>query len=173
MLVSKLREAIICFKNLRVTLPYPFKPSLPPDGFRGRVQVSLEKCIGCAACANVCPPKLISVVDHNTRRSLEFTLGRCTYCAYCAEVCPTEAITMTKEFELATDSRGDLNISIELSMIRCEECGKAYTTQRIMDRVRTQLGKEMVAELAALDWLGLCPSCRKLQEGRKVSEVGV
>lgn len=34
MLGSKLKEAIICLKNLRVTLPYPFQPAPPADGFR-------------------------------------------------------------------------------------------------------------------------------------------
>jgi hydrogenase-4 component H len=173
MLGSKLKEAIICFKNLRVTLPYPFKPSLPPEGFRGRLQVSIDKCIGCAACANVCPPRLISIVDHDTRRTVEFILGKCTYCARCAEICPAEAITMSKEFELATDNKSDLNISIELNMVKCEQCGTAYTTQRIIDRIKAQLLKEIGVELAALDSLKLCPSCRKLQEGQKISKAGI
>jgi formate hydrogenlyase subunit 6/NADH:ubiquinone oxidoreductase subunit I len=171
-LISKLKEAIICFKNLRVTLPYPFKPSVPPDGFRGRLEVSLDKCIGCGACANVCPPRLINVIDHDTMRKVEFILGKCTYCARCADICPTQAITMSKEFELATDNKSDLNISLELNMVKCEKCGTAYTTQRIIDRIKTQLPEEIGVEIAALDSLKLCPNCRKLQEGLKISEAG-
>lgn len=87
MIVSKLKEALICFKAGRVTLPYPFAPREPADGFHGRVVVDAEKCVGCGGCAEVCPPRCIEVSDPNPeKRVLDFLLERCTYCARCAEV---------------------------------------------------------------------------------------
>ncbi len=172
MLQSKLKEALICFKNLRVTLPYPFKPAPPPEGFRGRVEVDINKCIGCGACAVACPPRLISITDLDGKRVLEFQLGRCTYCARCAEVCPVEAIKLSQEFELATDNKADLNIAVELFMVKCERCGEAFTTQRIRNKLATEVSKELGMEPADMKWLGLCPNCRTAAEVEKMSEAG-
>jgi hydrogenase-4 component H len=171
MLGSKFKEALICLKNLRVTLPYPAQPAPPAEGFRGRLEVNIDKCIGCGACANACPPRLISIIDLDGRRNIEFVLGKCTYCARCAEVCPEKAISMSKEFELATGDKSDLNITVELIMVKCEQCGTAFTTQRIVDKLTRELSKGIDIELAALDWLKLCPNCRKLREGQKISEA--
>jgi hydrogenase-4 component H len=172
MLMSKLKEAIICFKNLRVTLPYPAKPAPPAEGFRGRLDIDIDKCIGCGACANACPPRLILITNVDSRRSIDFILGKCTYCARCAEVCPEQAITMSREFELATDNKADLNIAVELAMVRCQECGTAFTTKRIADKLTALLPEKIEIEPSALDWINLCPDCRRLKEMKKLVEAG-
>jgi len=172
MLGSKLKEALICFKNLRVTLSYPAQPAPPAEGFRGRLEIDIDKCIGCGACAIACPPRLINIVDLDTKRTFEFALGKCTYCARCAEICPEQAITMSREFELATENKSDLNITMELTMVKCQECGTAFTTQRIRDKLMAVLPKKIEIEPAALDWLKLCPDCRRLQEVHKLTEAG-
>jgi hydrogenase-4 component H len=173
MLVSKLKEAIICLKNLRVTLPYPFQPAPPAEGFRGRLEVDIDKCIGCGACIHACPPRLISMTDQDAKRTFEFALGRCTYCARCAEVCPEKAIRMTQEFELSTEDKKDLNISAELAMAKCGQCGMAFTTQRIVDKLLSQLPKEIGVEPAALEGLKLCPKCRKVHEAQNIGEARI
>lgn len=170
MLGSKFKEALICFKNLRVTLPYPAQPASAPEGFRGRLEIDIDKCIGCGACANACPPRLITMADLDGKRTFEFALGKCTYCARCAEVCPEHAITMTKEFELSTDNKSDLNITMELSMVKCQDCGKVFTTKRIMDKLASTLPAKIDIEPSALDWLHFCPDCRRLHEMLKLTE---
>jgi formate hydrogenlyase subunit 6/NADH:ubiquinone oxidoreductase subunit I len=62
-LLSKLKETVICLQAGRVTLPYPQEPAQPPAGFRGRPIFNIEKCIGCAGCANNCPAREILVHD--------------------------------------------------------------------------------------------------------------
>jgi len=171
MLVSKFKEAMICLKNLRVTLPYPFQPAPPADGFRGRLELDIDKCIGCGACIHACPPRLISMTDQDSRRTIEFALGRCTYCARCAEICPEKAIRMTKEFELATEDKKDLMISVELALAECEQCGTAFTTQRIVDKLINQVAKEIGVEAAAQDWMKLCPDCRRVNEAQNIGEA--
>ena len=136
MIVSKLKEALICLKAGRVTLRYPFAPRVPEDGFRGRVEVDAEKCVGCGACAEVCPSRLIEVSDVNQeKRVLDFFLERCTYCARCAEVCPEEAITVTKDFETATNDREDLHMHVEVFMSTCRRCGRCYEPATPLDRL--------------------------------------
>jgi len=136
MIVSKLKEALICLKAGRVTLRYPFAPREPEEGFRGRVEVDAEKCVGCGGCAEVCPPRLIEVSDvSQEKRVLDFYLDRCTYCARCAEVCPEEAITVTKEFETATNDREDLHMRVEVFMSTCGRCGRCYDPATPLDRM--------------------------------------
>ena len=57
-------------------------------------------------CANNCPAREILIVDVCQEiRILKYLGRRCTYCGRCAEVCPEKAITMSHEFETATDDR--------------------------------------------------------------------
>jgi len=136
MFISKLKEALICLKAGRVTLPYPFKPAPPvPEGFRGKVAVDVEQCIGCGGCANVCPSRLIILRDQDRVRTLDFFLERCTFCGRCAEICPEDAITMTMEFETATDSVEDLHIHLEIFMATCSRCGRCFPPPSALDKM--------------------------------------
>ena len=137
MFKSKLKEAIICFKAGRVTMPFPLGPELQPPGdwFRGKIEVDVEKCIGCGGCANVCPARLIELSDSEATRIIEYFLKRCTYCGRCAEVCPEDAITMTREYQLATNDNNDLYIRTELYMGTCGRCGRCFKPQSALDKM--------------------------------------
>ena len=133
--ISKLKEAVFCLKAGRVTLGYPFKPAPKvPEGFRGKLEIKPEKCIGCMGCANVCPARVIVVTDTQDEwRRLDFYLERCTYCGRCEEVCSEGAIRMTEEFETATNDIEDLHISIELYMGTCQRCGRCFMPEHPLD----------------------------------------
>ena len=136
-LLCKLKQALICLKPGRVTLPYPFEPREPEKGFRGLPEVDVNKCIGCGGCANVCPARCIRIVDKDqATRVLAFLHERCTYCGRCAEVCPMDAIDMTKQFELATDDpHDDLVREYHVFMGPCERCGRCFETPSALDRL--------------------------------------
>jgi hydrogenase-4 component H len=126
-LVSKLKEAVLCLRAGRVTLPYPVRPQPVPERFRGRPLFNATKCIGCAGCANNCPAREILVVDVCQEiRILQYVGRRCTYCGRCADVCPEKAITMSHEFENATNAIGDLQQRLELFMSTCQRCGRCF-----------------------------------------------
>jgi hydrogenase-4 component H len=128
MLLSKLREALICFRAGRVTLGYPFTPREPPPGFRGKIVVDPDRCFGCGGCAHVCPAGVITVRDADQyTRELDFHWSRCTYCGRCAEVCPEGAITLSPQFETATNRREDMEIHLRVFMGPCQRCGRCFT----------------------------------------------
>jgi hydrogenase-4 component H len=143
MFKAKLKEAIICFSHPQVTLPYPFGPgALLSEGFRGKIDIDETKCIGCGGCANVCPSRLIRFYDDAATTRMEFILDRCTYCGRCAEVCPEQAITMTQQFETATDDKTDLYIEQELYMATCARCGRCFENENSIDKIPTRRMRE-------------------------------
>ncbi len=142
MFKSKLKEAIICFSNLRVTLPYPYAPRIPEDDFRGKIEIDQRKCIGCGGCANVCPARLIRFFDDGEKTRMVFHLERCTYCGRCAEVCPEDAIVMTKEYETVTNDKDDLTIEQEIYMATCQMCGRCFDTDNMIDKIPTKRMRE-------------------------------
>ncbi|MCW5977729.1 MAG: 4Fe-4S dicluster domain-containing protein [Bryobacteraceae bacterium] len=138
MLVSKVREALICLKAGRVTLGYPFAPNDPKPGFRGKVTVDPDLCFGCGGCANVCEAGVIVVSDREQHyRLLEFFWGRCTYCARCEEVCPEGAIRLSGQFETATDDARDLCMRLEVFMGPCQRCGRCFPPPTPLDKMMT------------------------------------
>jgi len=137
-LLSKLREALICLRAGRVTLPYPLSPHDPAPGFRGKIVVDPDACFGCGGCANVCPAEVIVVTDTDRlTRVLEFFWGRCTYCGRCQEVCPEGAISLSQEYETATDKRDDLYIRLEVFMGPCQRCGRCFMPPTPLERMMT------------------------------------
>jgi len=132
-LLSKLREAIICLKAGRVTLP---RPQVPRERFRGKITVDPDLCIGCGGCANVCPAGVIVIYDTDQlTRVLEFHWGRCTYCGRCEEVCPERAVRLTAEFETATNSAEDMTLRIEVFMGPCQRCGRCFRPPTPLERL--------------------------------------
>ncbi len=135
---SKIKEAIIALTPGRVTLPYPFAPHDPEEGFRGLPHVDANKCIGCGGCANCCPARCIRVIDQDqSTRVLVFLHERCTYCGRCEEVCPVDAIEMTKDYELSTDDpHDDLVGEYHIFMGPCERCGRCFEAPSALDRLQ-------------------------------------
>lgn len=126
-------------KGLRVTLLNLFRPKVTvqypdvlPPGLRSWAETAYPRfrglhglttdpetgdlyCIGCMACARICPDNLITMElvkkeGHPGRYPVKFNIdiNVCCFCGLCSEVCPTpiKALVMTNEFEIATYTRG-------------------------------------------------------------------
>ena len=154
LLRGKLKEAVICLSAGRVTLPYPFSPAEAPASFRGLPRVDGARCIGCGGCLSVCPPNLITVEDNGPLARFRWELARCTSCSRCAEVCPEDAVTMSRQFETATDSAGDLLLTVDVFMASCNRCGRCYRTRTPLDPVHPRLFHDRRVEALCDEWKG-------------------
>lgn len=159
--VSELKEAILCLKAGQVTLGYPFEPHAPAPGFRGLLQLDGDKCIGCGACANACPARLITLDDRDGYRTLDFALARCTYCARCRDVCPQQAITMSEQFETATAFPADLRLTVKLRLVHCRQCGAVVGTRRAVNKVLNELPEKLGLPAEKMDWMDVCLPCKR------------
>lgn len=95
-----------------VTEHYPAVPYVPYDGYLGMPLVDEFACKSDKACERSCPTAAI----HVTSESLSIDLGLCIFCGECARACQHHAITMSKEFELASKRREGL---VRTYVIRC------------------------------------------------------
>jgi len=65
-----------------------------PQGFRGDPHVDEAKCVGCVACAHVCPADAIEIVGNGAIRRVRFMHKDCIFCGSCQDVCPSEAVEL-------------------------------------------------------------------------------
>ena len=58
-----LKQAVSAVFSPAFTTRFPAEPFIPQDSYRGRPRFNAGECIGCGACAQVCPSKCIDVID--------------------------------------------------------------------------------------------------------------
>jgi formate hydrogenlyase subunit 6/NADH:ubiquinone oxidoreductase subunit I len=93
------------------TIRYPAEKVPVPEGFRGKIAIRDDLCIGCSKCAIVCPTECISMVASERdvevkgrtirrKKKPEVALFACIQCGLCEEYCPTDpkAIYLTEAF---------------------------------------------------------------------------
>ncbi len=113
-----------------VTFEYPEVRREQPPFFRGRhrlqrYQDGLERCVGCALCAAVCPSEAIYLEARENTPDNRVSAGeryaeiyqihmlRCIFCGFCEEACPENAIIMGPSYELALYKRTDFIMNKE------------------------------------------------------------
>ncbi len=123
-----LAQALRAVLSPPFTTRFPAEPFEPVETFRGRPRFDEAGCIGCGACASVCPAKCIELVDDTSvtppMRRLVQHLDACIWCGQCARYCPTErGITMSREFDCVGFAPGDFEERVEKPLAVCELCG--------------------------------------------------
>ncbi len=194
MKAPKLRELMEGLRALfgrRYTTRFPAAPASVPEGFRGAPRFDPKECVGCGACAIVCPAKDIEVTDEvrdgKGIRRLTIHYDDCIFCAQCARNCITgKGIVMTDEFDLATPDRGAARECVEKELVLCEVCGDVIAARDHLAWIARRLGPAAYTNptvmLGMLDALGpgrseapeaggeprrgdrmrvLCPRCRR------------
>ncbi len=148
--LRELKEALRAVIFGPYTTRYPFEPHTPPESFRGKPEFQEDDCIGCSACAEVCPALAITVIDDSdatppTRR-LELRYDKCIFCGQCELNCTTkEGVKLTQIYDLATLDRSSLVESIEHELVICEVCDAIVGAKKHLRWVAEQLGAKAYA----------------------------
>ncbi len=87
------------------TIKHPFVRLKPTERYRGRVVLKVERCIGCKSCVNICPNKVLEMVEFNGKKVPQYDAGRCCLCNLCVEICPVSALSMSYEVEFCEYTR--------------------------------------------------------------------
>jgi hydrogenase-4 component H len=148
--LRELREAIKSLFSRPYTTKFPLKPHEAFDGFRGKPKYFEEYCVGCGACAQVCPANAIKVVDPEEpvikldpvpMRRIVLRYDTCIFCGNCQANCITEkGIQLTGEFDLALFDRNLAVEDIEKELIICELCGAIVSTLDHLKWLARRLG---------------------------------
>jgi hydrogenase-4 component H len=141
--LRELKEAVRALVQGPYTANFPAEPTPLPEAFRGTPRFDEEECVGCGACANVCPPGAIEMEDdvENRLRCLTICLDRCIFCGQCELNCLTEkGVRQTSEYDLATTDRTELRERVEKTLVLCEACSAVIGPEDQIRWVAARLG---------------------------------
>jgi hydrogenase-4 component H len=187
--LRELKEALTSLVSAPYTSKFPFTPLKPAEAFRGLPEYHEEDCIGCGACAEVCPARTIDVVDEGNKRTFIHHFDNCIYCGQCQAYCTTKKgiILSNTKFDLAVFSRADAVTKLEKELLLCEHCGDVIAPVEQLRWIARKVGALAVANptlLVALhrglgatvdpsprpeekpvgrydSYLVMCPACRR------------
>ena len=105
-------------------ISYPEVKRVYSERFRGRhILLTREdgttRCVACYMCSTACPAECITIEageDDRTREKYptryDIDLLRCIFCGYCVDACPEDAIYMTRDYEMAIDTRSRSTVGL-------------------------------------------------------------
>jgi formate hydrogenlyase subunit 6/NADH:ubiquinone oxidoreductase subunit I len=163
--LRELREAVTSVVRGPYTHPFPAQPTPIPDHIRGRPTYDDAGCVGCGACAEMCPSRAIEVIEDRPgegppRRRLVLHYDVCVFCGECARGCTTgEGIRLSNEYELSGLDRRAMVQTVEKELVPCELCGRPVGARDHLLWIHRRLGAlawaNVSVALAAQDALGL------------------
>lgn len=127
-LLTGMRVTLQQFLKPPVTVQYPHESLKMPDRYRGHIifvrdpETGKSLCIACKSCEKACPSDCIVVNgvkrEGEKKKSvtdfkLDFT--KCSLCGSCVEVCPTDALQFSKQYNLASPTKGEY---LQIDLVR-------------------------------------------------------
>lgn len=164
------------------TMQFPFDGAAPDPApsphFRGKPKYDEKGCVGCGACAQVCPSGAIAMTDDAAagRRRLVLDYGRCIFCGTCERACITgEGVRLSQEYDTAVMDRraAACSCTVEKALALCERCRAPITgTDHLVwmaERLGSMAYTNPTVALALQEKLGLSERAPALAAGRQAS----
>ena len=151
-----LKEAIRAAFTGPYTQRFPFEPHKPAEAFKGKPEFHEKDCVGCTACAQVCPARAIAVVDEVENgkpiRKLVLRHDLCIFCGQCEANCITEkGIRLSNEFDLATlSNREEVKSTVEKELVVCQCCGENIAPREHILWVAKKLGPQSLSNTSLM-----------------------
>lgn len=137
----------------------PDTVALPAAAPFGEIRVDREACTLCMACVSVCPAS--AVTGGGSEPRLLFREDRCVQCGLCQTACPEQAISLVARFDFTAQLQPAERVLNEEPMLHCADCGKAFATQKLIERMSAKLKDHWMYQSAeARRRLSLCEDCR-------------
>jgi len=148
--LRELKEAIKALVKGPYTVDFPRRPAEVSDRLRAKPKFNEDDCIGCGACAEVCPANAIEVVDDTQSekpvRRLSVKYGECIFCGQCERYCTTgKGIKQTTDFDTATFNLDEARDTVEKELVLCELCGEVIGTKEHIIYVASKIGSKRYA----------------------------
>ncbi len=143
--LREVKEALTSFFSPPYTTKYPAGPAASFPAYRGFPKYDKDHCVGCGACAQVCPSLAIQASDDLGAkvRRLRVDYGSCIQCGQCQEKCITgKGIVNTNAYSLSlTDAAAPEAFEwVEKELIVCECCGAVVGCRDHLLWIKERLG---------------------------------
>ncbi len=132
---------------------------LPEGAPYGSVEVDIDACTLCLACASLCPSGALG--DNPDMPQLRFQEDACLQCGLCVQVCPEDAVSLAPRLDLS-DAALEQKVLNEEEPYECIECGKPFGVKSTVERIVAQLaGKHsMFTGSDTSRLIRMCDDCR-------------
>lgn len=144
--LRELKEAVTALLQGPYTAKFPKAPAMMSKRYRGKPKYDPEECVLCGACAEVCPPGAIEMVqerheDGSAVRRMVLHYDICIFCGQCQRACiTTKGITLSNDYDLALFDHNQALETVEGELLTCDHCGEFITTRKHLEWIAKRLG---------------------------------